>query len=200
MKSLIIIGNKPDIPWDERYNPISYDYKNAINSMDYVCRINRMNNYGLTGTKTDGLYIGGWKDYIYTYKGGDNVGLIPDIKDIFMVKIAWNLYFKNVYQQFITEEQKNNITFCNFDEGRIRMNYQHPCSVISMIDYFVNTPKWADSYKIYFTGIDVYNRAEVLATGEPWSKNLHKIGGAKERDYLLQLMMLDKIHLLEQEL
>lgn len=200
MKNLIIVGNKVNPSWDPKFSPNKEKYIQAIDSMDYVCRVNRMNNYGDTGTKTDGLYIGAWKDYIYDYKGGEHVNLIPSIKDIFMVRIAWQVYFKDVYKKFITEKQKDNLIFCNFNEGRERMKYQHPCSTVSMIDYFCNTSKWCDNYNIYCTGIDVYDREHVLATGEPWANNAHKGGGAQERDYILKLIDQGKLKMLESEL
>lgn len=46
-KKLLIIGNK--IP--------SYNIENIINNFDFVVRLNRLNNYELTGIRTDLLLV-----------------------------------------------------------------------------------------------------------------------------------------------
>jgi len=201
MKKLIIVGNKKEPPkYNNQLIPIDI-YKNAIDSFDFVCRINRMMNYDLTtGTKTDGLYLGGWKDFVEQYHGGEHKDIIRTIPTIFIYGWCWAGYFKNHWKEFITQEQKDNIIWCDFDLGKIRMNYQHPCSVISMIDYFCNTPIWYNNYEIYFTGIDVNNRGEILKNGEFWKNTLHAAGGDIEEAYIRKLMEEGKLKWLEQEI
>lgn len=200
-KKLIVIGNKIESP-SYKDKIIQKDlYIKAIDSMDFVCRINRMMNYGdTTGTKTDGLYIGGWPDFVNIYDGGSHKDIMKEIPHIFMYGWCWVSCFKNHWKDYITEEQKNNIIWCDFDLGRIRMDYQHPCSVISMIDFFCNEKPWCDEYEIWFTGIDVENRGEILANGDPWKNNAHGKGGDKEESYIKKLISEGKLHWLDKEL
>lgn len=46
-KKLILVGNRED----------KVDRSELVNSADFVCRFNRMNSFGLTGTKTDLLLV-----------------------------------------------------------------------------------------------------------------------------------------------
>lgn len=200
MKNLLIIGNKQENP-EYKGQTIPLDpYIQRIDSMDFVCRINRMMNYGTTtGTKTDGLYIGGWPDFVQTYHGGEHKDVMKTIPHIFLYGWCWVQNFKYYWKDYITQEQKDNIIWCDFDLGRIRMDYMSPTSTISMIDYFCNTAPWCDDYKIWFTGLDVDNRGEIMRNGDPWKNNSHGKGGDKEESYLRKLMAENKLHWLDKD-
>ena len=45
---LILVGNKP----------FECDRSAEIDAMDFVVRVNRMNNFGLSGTRLDGYFLG----------------------------------------------------------------------------------------------------------------------------------------------
>lgn len=199
-KRLIIIGNKMSRP---TYNGVDISmeaYQQAIQNCDYVCRINRMHNYGITtGTKIDGLYIGGWNDYVNNYKGGQHVDVTKTAKNIFVDKRAWP-NFENKCLDFITQEQKNNITICPFIEQKEHIGNPYPCSVILMIDYFATTKPWCDEYEIWVTGIDIENRKDILSNGWQWKTAGHITGAEAEEQYLKKMLDDGKIKHLEKEL
>lgn len=188
MKRLIVVGNKE---YDD------YHLADQVDAFDYVCRINRMTNYYHTGTKIDGIYLGAWWDWIYVYKGGPYLDIIQEkAKQVFMMEFAYNLNLKedDKWEYFITPEQHKNLTLVDFSPGAIRIGWDHPCSSISMIDYFIRTPEWSDNYEIWFTGLDVENRGDILASGPQWADGEHKEGGDLERMYLERMMQEGRLH------
>ncbi|WP_173431791.1 hypothetical protein [Sharpea azabuensis] len=104
-KNLLVVGNKIGLPNYNGYYISLKLYNQAIQNMDYVCRINRMHNYNVTtGVKTDGLYIGGWSDFIQQYRGGEHTDVIKTVKDIYVDVRAWNGGFDRKCREFITDE------------------------------------------------------------------------------------------------
>lgn len=199
-KKLLVIGNKEGNPtYNGEMLPLD-KYLDMINSMDYICRINRMQNYGVTtGTRIDGIYIGAFYDYVEKYKGGKNVDALKYAKNIFIDKIAYEGYFVHHFDKFFDKEQISGLTLTNFEEGRERMGYRHPCSVISMIDWFSYNKPWCDEYEIWFCGIDVQDRENVLKYGWQWC-GVHSQGGKQEKEYLEKLMNEGKIKWIDEEL
>lgn len=200
-KKLLIIGNKMGLPSYNNYDIPLNTYIEHIESMDYVCRINRIHNYDITtGTKIDGLYLGGWNDFINQYKGGEHTDIIKQVKDVYVDNRAWQGGFKDTCSKFISQEQKDSLTVCTFEEQKKHINYPFPCSVLLMIDYFATTEPWCSEYEIYFTGIDVYNRCDVLSNEWQWKINGHSRGALFEQQYLMKMIAEGKIKWLEQEL
>lgn len=199
-KKLLIIGNKIEHP-NYKGMEIPLDvYKNAIDNMDYVCRINRMHNYGVTGTKLDGLYLGGWNDFVQLYKGGEHTDLTYTAKDIYVDRRAWVGGFNTKCKQFISDQQFEHITICPFTEQKQHIQYAFPCSVLLMIDYFATEHPWCDEYEVWVTGIDIENRADVIKNGWQWAKNGHPRGAEAEEAYLKRMLAERKIHWLDKEL
>lgn len=179
-KDLILVGNKPDIK----------DISNIVDSYDYVLRVNRMQNYGLSGYRIDGLYICIWKQYLDLLTSEQHK-ITLKAKRIYTE--PRNVpYFKAHWKYICSEEQYKNyglFAFLNIGFDRVipnRLSNQCPTSTFKLLDYLLTTPEWMDNYNITITGIDIVNRGDLLNNGKEWDGTTHKTVGEAEANFILK--------------
>lgn len=186
-KDLILIGNKPNIK----------NISDIVDSYDYVLRVNRMQNYGLSGYRIDGLYICIWHQYLDLLTSEQHE-ITLKAKRIYTE--PRNVpYFKMHWQQICTEEQYRNhglFRFLNIGFDRIipnRLPNQCPTSTFKLLDYLLTTPEWMDNYNITITGIDVEGRSDLLNNCKEWNETTHKTVGEAEANFVLNNIKLGNI-------
>ena len=167
---LIIIGNKP----------ISHDMSFIDSEFDYILRVNRMLNFGNTGYRIDGLFLGAYRDFKTTYRGGEYREWYSSVKDIYMTpRIKKNF---NNWSEYITKIQYDNIKLWDFQKAKKELD-ANLTSSICVIWSVLNDSEFTDNYEIWFTGLDI-ERSELMKTGNPWKDTGHKDAGEAETRYL----------------
>lgn len=174
VKRLILVGNK--IPYKN-------NLAGMVDSFDYVIRISRMNNFGKTGHKTDGLYIEANHQYKYVFEGGEYKNEIRNVNSIFMRKY-WHDKF-NEWPSYMTRQQYDTIELINEDKAVKDIGFERPTSAMLMLSHLINS-SWIDNYKIYFTCMDVENRSKLINNNPLWA--YHNGGGEFEEFYLKSLI------------
>lgn len=173
MKELLLIGNKP-------YE--TFEKANEVNNFDFVVRVNRMTNYGVTGSKLDGHYLGMYKDFRDVYHGGEHKDLIKLAKQIFCPQVIKD-NTEHIFD-YITQEQYDNIEIVDIGERpRNEMNCAYPTSTLFMLRHLLST-HWADEYNIWLTGVDIEGRGELMANGDEWKYTRHATCGQAEENWI----------------
>lgn len=169
-KRLILVGNK-------------LAYKTGLNteidSFDYVLRISRMNNLGVTGNRIDGIYLEANNIFKYVFKGGENKDEIKKAKNIFMHQ-HWYENFQE-WESYITKEQYKSIEIINHKVAIQDIGFERPTSAVLMLAYLLNS-SWKDRFHIHITCLDVENRAKLIDNNPLWS--YHNGAGVFEENYL----------------
>ena len=173
-KKLILVGNK---------QPYRDDLSNIIDSFDYVLRISRMNNLGITGNKIDAIYLEANEPFKYIFKGGDNVDKIKISNNIFM-REYWYERFEE-WPSYLTQEQYNSIEIINQEASANDIGFERPTSALLMLGHLLNS-SWKYKYQIYFTCLDVDKRAELIDNNPSWA--YHNGAGKFEENYLKNLI------------
>ena len=182
-KRLILVGNKP----------FTRDMSEVIDHFDFVVRVNRMNNYGLSGTKIDGYHLGMFNDFMNVYHGGEHVQEIRRATQIFAPErvIADR---KHIFD-YISQEQYDGIECVDWVHAHKDMGIFSPTSTVLMLWHLLNT-HWAGSYDIYLTGMDIEGRGEMFMTNPEWSTTSHRLYGDAEEQYIKGLIKDGKIQFL----
>ena len=171
MKKLILIGNKP----------IENDISSVIDSFDYVFRVNRMMNYGNTGERIDGVFMGIYRDFVEEYKGGPFVDKFKTAGQIFISKSMKRLssaYFD--WTKWITAKQYNNLGIIDYSKYRSHFYNTSVCTSLRVLDYLISEERWTREYEIWICGLDVEDRANILMTGDAWKNTTHSKKEAAE--------------------
>lgn len=178
MKKLIVVGNKP----------IEQDLSKEIDNFDFVIRVNRMNNYGNTGSKTDFLAVDPHNEFfelvqkpfdkfnnakkliINTFFFSPKAAAMLLQKGIFKrqqlseaIKICFQDYRRNLVERYVGYDD-NSINFTNF---------------FIMLCYAIEF--YSKDYQIWFTGIDVNGRGDMMKTNDIWIENHSHAGEIEER-------------------
>lgn len=174
MKNLLLIGNKP---YEE------FDKADEVKDFDFVVRVNRMTNYGVTGTRLDGHYLGMYDDFRNVYHGGEYAEMIKTAQQIFCPQLVKD-NTEHIFD-YITKEQYDGIEVVDIGERpRNEMNCHYPTSTLFMLRHLLRTPKWKDEYDIYITGIDIEGRGNLMSNGEAWINTRHRYCGYAEEEWL----------------
>lgn len=190
MKKLIIVGNKV----------IDKDISKEVESFDMIVRLNRMNNWGNTGTRTDLLLVDPHKVFFKLltqpyekYKsakqillntahiGGVGKLLSKNIVTLHQIKNAIRINIvneKKAMQHIITKNGQNYINFSNF---------------FVIVNYCIKT--YSPEYQIWITGVDIKGRGEMFKTNNIWA-NIHGQAGDYEESILSKWLAEEKIHFL----
>ena len=176
-KKLLLIGN----------GPIPIDISDNVNEFDYVLRINRMTNLPTTGDKIDGIFIGAYNDFFNIYKGGEFKEYFKKAKDIFLTQ-KLKERFEDKWKDYLTKEQWENLTLLSFKNNVGNVKANPITTTIIVLDVLTTFPEWHENYEIWIAGITVEGRGQLMSTGEPWSKTLHKMQGYKEECFLKLLL------------
>lgn len=170
MKKLIVIGNKP----------IDHDMSFIDEEFDYILRINRMINFGNTGNRIDGLFLGAYTDFKKVYKGGEYRQWFMSVKDIYLTdQIKRN--FRN-WNEFITKIQWDNAISWDFVKAKKELGCNATSSICTLWT-ILNDPGFTSEYEIWFTGLDI-ERGEMMKVGDPWKNTGHNNAGKGETDFL----------------
>lgn len=185
MKRLILIGNKE----------LSTDISPIINSFDYVFRVNRMNNFGYTGERIDGVFLGIYKDYINIYKGGPHVDKLKTAGQIFMTPLMKRYSSLSDWTKWVTAKQYNNVGLFDFDKHRKNFNHSAVCTSLRVLNHLISEEVWYSNYEIWFCGLDVEGRADLLMSGDPWKNTRHSLRAAaiSEENWLLDKLRTGKL-------
>ena len=171
---LILVGNKPA-------------YRTGlhviVDSFDYVLRISRMNNLGVTGNRIDGIYLEANDIFKYVFKGGENKNEIKRAKNIFMHQY-WYERFQE-WKIYLTRRQYDSVEVINHETAIQDIGFERPTSAVLMLAYLLNSP-WKDRFDIYITCLDIENRAELIDNNPLW--NYHNGAGIIEERYLKNLI------------
>lgn len=179
-QKLLLIGNKP----------LKNDYSFFDDEFDYIFRVNRMCNFGNTGKRIDGLFLGAYPDFTTVFKGGEFKEYYKTAKDIYMTPLLKKYFWE--YKLYISEEQYKNIKFFNFDKG-IKTLGGPITSTVNILFNLVEDNEINNKYDIYLTGLDIENRNHLLSTGEPWKNTMHSIVGQIEEDFIKKIINDNKI-------
>jgi hypothetical protein len=180
-KKLLLIGN----------GPIPIDISDKVNQFDYILRVNRMTNIKTTGNRIDGVFIGAYNDFKYTYKGGEFKDYFKFAKDIFITE-QLKLTFNN-WNEFLTQEQWDNIQIMDFSNNMKNIGTRFPTTTLCVLNVLTSFPEWYENYEIWVAGITVNGRSELMYNGKPWIKTTHRFDGKLEEDFLKMLIAEGRI-------
>ena len=179
-KDLILIGNKPNI----------IDISKEVDSYDFVMRVNRMQNYGLSGTKIDGLYL--CLSFEYLSLLDEHSHELTLKADKIFIEPRHEYFLEMHLNEICTKEQYDNhglVYFSNEGFERVIPNRRYdqvPTSTFKLLDYLLNTEYWMDNYNITVSGVDIEGRGELLSNGDAWRSTTHKDVGDAEGAYVLK--------------
>lgn len=167
-KKLLIVGNK--IP--------SYNIENIINNFDFVVRLNRLNNYELTGIRTDLLLVDPHNGYYKLLLQENDISRFKYAKQL-LIHIQENTDLNRLNLIF-NDEQINSAKYCKLDYYKNIKNSlnlvneiesDYPTNSFRLIQYCIDN--FSKEYDIYVTCIDIYNRNYNLHENPIWT-NIHK--------------------------
>ena len=182
-KRLILVGNKP----------FECDRSAEIDAMDFVVRVNRMNNYGLSGTRIDGYFLGLYTDFVQKYHGGAHRREIRRARQVFCQPRV--LRKKPLIFDFISMEQYAGIETTSW-EGCIRdTGIRVPTSTMLVLHHLLTT-HWAEEYDVWLTGVDIEGRGQMFRDCEEWNTTRHRDSGVEEEAWLRRLVNDEKIKML----
>lgn len=182
-KRLILVGNKP----------FECDRSAEIDAMDFVVRVNRMNNFGLSGTRLDGYFLGLYTDFVQKYHGGAHRREIRRARQVFCQPRV--LRKKPLIFDFITLEQYAGIETTSW-EGCIRdTGIRVPTSTMLVLHHLLTT-HWAEEYDVWLTGVDIEGRGQMFRDCEEWNTTRHRDSGVEEQAWLRRLVNDEKIKML----
>lgn len=173
-KNLLLVGNKP---------PYRTGLDVIVDSFDYVLRISRMNNFGLTGKRTDGVFIEANHQYKYIFEGGEHKSEIRNANNIFM-RQYWYEQF-NEWKSYMTCHQYETIELIKEEECIADIGFERPTSAVLMLAHLLNS-SWKEKYNIYFTCLDVENRSKLIDNNPLWI--YHDGAGKFEESYLKKII------------
>lgn len=184
-KRLIVVGNKP---------PKRAGLAAAIDSFDFVLRVNRMNHLGPTGSRIDGLFLEANEEFKERYRGGANKMRTKDAGMLLMRRI-WYTRF-DTWSEYITPIQYNRIEVIDDNPAIRETGFRRLTSSILLLGYLLHS-KWSEDYHIHITCLDIENRAMVLDNDPTWRH--HQGAGAIEQAYLLKQISTNRITRLNDE-
>lgn len=185
-KQLILVGNKP-------FSNLSL--AETIDDYDFVIRVNRMTNYGLSGKKTDGVFLGMYSDFIEKYDGGEHRDVFKEASNIFSVQAVKN---NEKVLDYITPEQRDGIEVVKHFYALQDVKVNSITSTVLMLHHLLNS-HWKDEYEITVTGVDIDGRGDIMANGDEWKDNLHGKNGHAEEEWLKSLVEKGLIKYLRNE-
>ena len=184
-KNLILVGNK--VP--------NKDIASIVDTYDYVLRINRMNNLGITGFKINGIYLEANNHFKNIMKGGENKEHIKQAKNVFMNQNWYNRFTE--WEEYLTKEQYKNVEIVNDDFAVKDIGFFNVTSSMRLLAHLLNTDEWYNNFDITVTCLDIENRAEFILKNNEFT--WHHTAAKAEQDYLLQLLENNKIQRLYDE-
>ena len=174
-KKLILVGNKP----------FANDSLAAvIDGYDFVVRVNRMTNFGASGVKTDGVFLGMYSDFINQYDGGEHKDVFRLASQIFAVQMVKN---DDKVLDYITSAQREGLEVVSHFYALCDVNVGSITSAVLMLHHLLRS-HWADEYEITVTGLDIDGRGELMRTGDEWKNNEHGQMGDREEAWLKGLV------------
>lgn len=182
-KDLIVVGNKP---------PTMITLSNSIDSFDYVFRLGRMNYYGYTGVRIDGIFLEANVDFKHVHEGGEHRGCLKIPPKVFM-KQYWYERFSD-WQKYLTVSQYNNIEVVNISRAESEIGFQRLTSSVLFIHYLLNSD-WFNHYNIHVTCLDIEERERLIDHNPLFS--WHKGGGFFEQQYLEKMIKKQHLHVFE---
>jgi hypothetical protein len=158
MKKLLLVGNKVD----------NIDRSKEVDSFDYVVRLNRCNNFGLTGTKTDLLLVDAHKGFYNLYNKDNYYKILESTKSIIFCNL--NSYKKDertielinhfnkinlwnnaiIIKEHIWRYYNNNFLYLTETEAS---GSCAPSNFFIMLCYCLKFK--SNEYQIYFTNTDI---------------------------------------------
>lgn len=177
-KKLIIVGNKE----------ITKDVSEVIESFDCIVRLNRMNNYGFTGTRTDILLAD-------IHKGFLRLCTKPYDKYLNAKHLIYNMSQKFLYteralkqnifsiNQILTSTRIFLTSIINsVVDAKTYINTQtQPTNFFLLTKYIIDN--YSSDYEIWITAIDL-QRSVLLQTSINHKNTLHRNAGKIEEHYL----------------
>lgn len=182
-KRIILVGNKL----------IDKNISDKIEQFDIIVRLNRMNNFGMTGKRTDILLVDANTQFFQLiqspfqkYRTAKKLWIN---QPPFNGKILCKLLRYGIFSvQQIKESEKVNTWKYREKSGYFFTNF------------FILTQmlieKFKDTYDIWIVGIDINGRGKLLSLDPKW-KGGHDTAGMEEERILTELINDKKIHLLE---
>ena len=171
-----------------------------IDKFDFVIRINRMNNYGNTGTKTDLLAVDPHNEFFELvekpFDKYNNAKKLIINTFFFSPKSALLLLQKGIFKQ---QQLSNAIKLCFQDYRRslVERYVGNDDGSINFTNFFIMLcyaiDFYSNDYQIWFTGVDVNGRGDMMKTNDIWLKN-HSCAGEVEEALLNQFMDNNIIH------
>ena len=171
-----------------------------IDKFDFVVRVNRMNNYGNTGTKTDLLAVDPHSEFFELVE--KPFGKYNDAKRLvvntffFSPKSASMLLQKGIFKQ---QQLANAIKLCfqDYRRGLVERYVGNDDGSINFTNFFITLcyaiDSYSNDYQIWFTGVDVNGRGNMMKTNSTWTKN-HSCAGEAEEKLLNQFIGDNIIH------
>lgn len=185
-KKLIIVGNKK----------ISKNISNYVDNFDCVVRLNRMQNYRLSGTKTDLLLA----DIHYQFI---DLTRKPYDKYLNSKKLLLNNHSEKctayaVQKGIFTQEQINDaIPFSIHDEAEKITSKKFPTNLLILTHYILNN--YINEYEIWLTCCDVYNRKEFMDKDPNYQNSWHRDIGGLEQDKFIEWIDNGLLHYINYE-
>ena len=181
-KRMILVGNKV----------IDKDISDEIEQFDFIVRLNRMNNWGMTGTRTDILLVDANKQFFQlVQKPFSKFRMAKKLwinKPPFDGKILVKLLQRGIFSiDQIKNSEKINIWEYREKSGYFFTNF---CVLTQML-----VEKFKDKYDIWITNADIIGRGNLLSTDSRW-KGGHDLAGIKEERILTNMIINEEIHLL----
>lgn len=184
-KKLVVVGNKM----------ISSDLSSKIDSFDFVFRLNRMNNYGLSGKKIDMLAVDPHIEFFKLVKN-ENFDKFHNAKQILLnsffatPKACIKLMQKNIFYPLqIAAAIK--INFQQYRQKLVERFLGHPDKTINFTNFFISVcyclDNFNDEYNIHIACVDIENRGNMMKTNDIWMQN-HASAGIIEEKMLKQFI------------
>lgn len=179
-KRLILVGNKP----------FERDLSAVVDGYDFVVRVNRMNNFGLSGRKIDGYYLGLYTDFVQKYQGGEHRREIRRARQIFCQPRI--LKKKPLIFDFINHEQYHGIETTDWAGCQRDTGIRVPTSTMLVLHHLLTT-HWAEEYEISLTGVDIEGRGQMFREQAEWNTTRHRDSGIEEERWLKKIVAEGKI-------
>lgn len=165
-KKLVVVGNKDTLcP--------------AVDTFDYVIRVNRMTNYGNTGYRTDALYLEANNTFKATYTGDKLRERITKDTHILM-NPYWHRRFEE-WPTYLSAQQYALTELIDYELIGRTVGCSNPTSGVALLVHLLST-EWSENYDIHIVGFELQNRANMIDNEPYWA--WHHGAGEAESVYL----------------
>lgn len=142
-KRLVLVGNRED----------RVDRSEFVNSADFVCRVNRMNSFGLTGTKTDLLLVDTHDDFFKLYDREKYLDIVHKyVKKIVVVEDNSNQKGPDLFDPDLirTRETLTIDSVVSAFDSRLLDSGHKPTNAFVFLLYLLEN-RYHDKYDIFIT-------------------------------------------------